>query len=692
MQILYAQTQTVVLTDSSQTVSLANAVEFFEDPSGALQLFEVKSKPFEVFDREVFAKPGTHSAFWFRFRFQNLTSQDAWLELGCNFNWYLDFYSPLLPDVYRSGLMRQEAKFQPHYVDWLPLQRGSDTSTQYFYFRVIQNETGFELPMLVGTLQSLGRNKFKKDLVVGIFVGLVLVMILYNSFLFFSVFDRIYLYYVLYLVNVFAFVTYLVYYPFVETLFEGFVEKSWWYRYSMIWTQGNVWFAGLFCIRYLRIKERLPKIRQWILFLMCFLCFVIPILNLVGYDSVDLSVAYQISILVFYFSCLFSAFYLSTHHREARLYALGWTFLVLSVFIYIGVVNGFVVFNFFTHNILIFGAGFEIALFSLALGDRLNALQTEKAKYQEQILGLMKNQNQVLELKVKERTEEVLSMNEELQQQHEELKTLNQSLEYVNATLEFTANTLNSSIRYAKRIQQCILPNQTELRAFFKDHAIIFKPRDVVSGDFYWFHEIDKNQAIFILADSTGHGVPGAFMSMIGNTLLHQIVRNNKLYDPAEIIGRLDQEIISLLKQKQTGNSDGMDITVCLFEKKLKHTLVSFAASKQKIFFSNMKSELVELKGDRCFVGGFKTSVLQVYGQKFTLEPEKNIILLTDGILDQQNLEGKMFGNTKLKKILSEIQNFVPQDIKNRVEQEILAFQGKSSQRDDQSLIVLKPL
>ncbi len=684
--------QTIRLTDAQKALNPTRSIEIFEDKTASLTMDEVIKQDFQPLESEMFAHPATRSAFWFRFTFQNTCPQDAWLELGCNFNWYLDFYSPLLPVPYRGGLMTKSSKFHPLYIDRLPLQPAGDTSTRTFYFRVVQLETGFELPMLIGTIQSLSLEKSKKDLLVGLYVGVLLVMVIYNSFLFFAIRDRIYLYYVLYLINALFFVSYLVYYPFIETLFSGLVDTTWWYRYFMVWAQGTVLFSGLFCMYYLNLKERLPKVRIWTLFLIFVLCAVIPFLNILGFDSVDLADLYQISILLFYFSCLVASYYLSFSHKEARLYAIGWTLLVFSVFVYVGVVNGLVPFNFFTHNILILGVGFEVSFFSLALADRINVLQQEKNQFQQELFAVLEDQNKVLEQKVKERTEEVLLMNEELQQQHEELVALNQSLEQVNSKLESTASSLNASIRYANRIQSAFLPTKEQLDAFFLECVIIYKPRDIVSGDFYWFDQIDPNLALFILADSTGHGVPGGFMSMIGGTILHQIVKNSKLYSPSSIIERLDETIISLLNQKHSSNNDGMDITVCLFEKKEGHTVVSFSASKQRIYYINQKDELVELRGDRYFIGGRKQEPLQINEIKFSLDAGKTMMLFTDGISDQQNDSGKIFGYKKLAKILLENHKSESlEEIKCSIENELAFFKGDSVQRDDMSLVLLRP-
>ena len=116
------------------------------------------------------------------------------------------------------------------------------------------------------------------------------------------------------------------------------------------------------------------------------------------------------------------------------------------------------------------------------------------------------------------------------------------------------------------------MPKQEQLSSFFSDHFIIYLPKDVVSGDFYWFALIESSnqinkKSILVLADCTGHGVPGAFMTMIGNTLLHETINIKNIHEPDQILRNIDSGIRTVLNQKDSKNYDGMDVGVCLFER-----------------------------------------------------------------------------------------------------------------------------
>jgi len=124
---------------------------------------------------------------------------------------------------------------------------------------------------------------------------------------------------------------------------------------------------------------------------------------------------------------------------------------------------------------------------------------------------------------------------------------------------------ITDSINYAKRIQDSILPSQEELSKHFSDYFVFFRPREIVSGDFYWLSSSQSGKKILAIADCTGYGVPGAFMSMIGNTLLNEIVNEKNIFRPCEILNRLNEGIIQALHQESRTQDDGMDISVCLF-------------------------------------------------------------------------------------------------------------------------------
>ncbi|HLN21179.1 MAG TPA: SpoIIE family protein phosphatase [Bacteroidales bacterium] len=213
---------------------------------------------------------------------------------------------------------------------------------------------------------------------------------------------------------------------------------------------------------------------------------------------------------------------------------------------------------------------------------------------------------------------------------------------------------ITDSINYAKRIQSSILPEVNKLKENFREAFVIFHPRDIVSGDFYWFDKLDEDRFIIVCADSTGHGVPGAFMSMIGSTLLQDIVTRKKISKPSQILTMLDKQIFSTLNQNvDLGvSNDGMDMVVCEFNLKTHH--VRFASAMRPIIIV-VSGESFYIKGNRSSVGG--ESVIDKYfdDQEYYLNEGDSIYLFSDGFPDQfGGTDGKKMKIARLKKVIEQ--------------------------------------
>ena len=258
----------------------------------------------------------------------------------------------------------------------------------------------------------------------------------------------------------------------------------------------------------------------------------------------------------------------------------------------------------------------------------------------------VKLQKENLERIVKERTAEIEKNKEEIETQRDSLATKNEEINRKN-------KDITASITYAKRIQEAMLPLQKTISNAFDDVFILFKPRDIVSGDFYWFAE-RNNKIIITAVDCTGHGVPGAFMSMIGSEILTTIVNSN-VTSADLILEKMNKYVVTALKQTSTSNQDGMDMALCVIDKEAK--TVEFAGAKNPlIYFEN--GEMHNIKGDRQAIGG---------SQKFDGKYTKHIIkyesptwfyIFSDGYQDQFGGEkNRKFMVKKLKNLLTEIHN-----------------------------------
>jgi serine phosphatase RsbU (regulator of sigma subunit) len=242
---------------------------------------------------------------------------------------------------------------------------------------------------------------------------------------------------------------------------------------------------------------------------------------------------------------------------------------------------------------------------------------------------------------------------------------------------------ITDSINYAKRIQTSILPDINKLKETFKDAFILFHPRDIVSGDFYWFEKLEAEKFILVCADSTGHGVPGAFMSMIGSTLLQDIVSRKRISQPSVILKMLDQQIFATLNQNvELGvSNDGMDMVVCEFNPKTRH--IRFASAMRPVIIV-LDGESYYIKGNRLSVGG--ESVIDKYfdDQEYYLNEGDTIYMFSDGLPDQFGGEdGKKMKIARLKRLIEQVSKLPMNEQKEAVSKFYFEWKGEHEQVDD---------
>ena len=249
--------------------------------------------------------------------------------------------------------------------------------------------------------------------------------------------------------------------------------------------------------------------------------------------------------------------------------------------------------------------------------------------------------------------------------------------------IEQKNKAIRDSINYAKRIQFAMLPLSEEIKKSLPDSFIVFKPKDVVSGDFYW-HIHDENTIFIAASDCTGHGVPGALMSMIGNSFLNEIINERKIHEPAKVLDKLRENIIKTFRQKgEEGNtSDGMDIALCAIN--IKEGWLKFAGAFNPLYFVR-SNELQEIKGDR-FPIGFTKDKEDVHfaGHKIEIRQGDSFYIFTDGYADQfGGPNGKKFMYKQFKNLLLSVQERNMQDQKTMLEKTMESWRGDLEQIDD---------
>ncbi len=285
-----------------------------------------------------------------------------------------------------------------------------------------------------------------------------------------------------------------------------------------------------------------------------------------------------------------------------------------------------------------------------------------------------------------------------------------QGFELVKAVVQIEKQNkdITSSINYAKQIQEALLPTEDRLLNILPDSFVLFKPRDIVSGDFYWFtgysgksesnekshrHHIklsnipqNENGFIITAADCTGHGVPGAFMSMIGFNLLESCSRSG-IIKPNEILNELHRSIRYLLKQNQSDNRDGMDIAICVIKDNGKR--LEFAGAKNPLYYIT-NDELFHIKGDSVPVGGLqKESQREFTLHSIDINAPTCFYIFSDGYADQfGGTNGGKFSSKQLKELLVEIHNLPMAEQRNILNQRIISWMGESNKQLDDIIVI----
>jgi serine phosphatase RsbU (regulator of sigma subunit) len=606
----------------------------------------------------------------FSLRNQDTKQQEVLLEI--------DY--PVLDDV-RFYLLDEASNIVKEYKtgDWLPFGQ-RELPTRNFVFSLplepyktytvvlrIKNDSTVSFPITLWQPDNFWKAENYSMWWFGIFYGIMLVMLLYNLFIYSVLKEPSYLWYVL---NIIAIVLF-------QLAFNGIGFQYLWgnipgfNHFNMplaasLLTLFSIGFSRLFLNTAVKqqVLDKIFIVLIAIAIITAFLSFFIT-------QRISLRFA-TFMVLPSSIAILYGGFNaLRQGYRPARFFVVSWLVYLIGALLVALRGLGLTPTNFITTYSIQIGSAIEVILLSLALADRINTLRKEIAQRalekerlekekEREMREVMEQQNERLEQLVTERTHELFDKNKQL----------------------------TDSIQYAQRIQKAILPSKDTLIRYFPECFIYFKPRDIVSGDFYWFGEKD-NKIVIAVVDCTGHGVPGAFMSMIGNTLLNQIVLERGVTRPAEILNQLHQEVRTLLKQNdEDGSKDGMDMSICVYHQL--HHIIEFAGANNPMYLIK-NGELIEYKADRMGIGGthknenehFTNHIIKLGSE------DVSIYLFTDGYADQFGEKtGSKFMARNLKKMLLELSHLKSMKAQHlEINKTMEEWRGKEKQLDDQLMI-----
>jgi serine phosphatase RsbU (regulator of sigma subunit) len=325
----------------------------------------------------------------------------------------------------------------------------------------------------------------------------------------------------------------------------------------------------------------------------------------------------------------------------------------------------------------------QVLIFSFGIARKMRLDEIERADIQAQIIEQLKENQRLkdqanleLEQKVEERTREISEQKREI----------------------------TDSIDYAQRIQLAVLPGEDELERIMPEHFVFFHPKDVVSGDFYWIKKVN-DAIIIVVADCTGHGVPGAFMSMLGITLLDEQLGKIRLDSPAGILDNLRTKVKEMLVQKGQAEEqkDGMDMAVAILHREKKELFfagahnplylvrnngnISGLGSVKEPSLTGFGSRLYEFKGDRQPIG-FHPEESEFTNHKISLAEQDTIYIFSDGFIDQfGGDQRKKYKSSRFKELLLSLQKESLDKQKLLIEQAFKNWRGDNEQIDDVCVI-----
>jgi len=267
------------------------------------------------------------------------------------------------------------------------------------------------------------------------------------------------------------------------------------------------------------------------------------------------------------------------------------------------------------------------------------------------------------------------------------LEKKNSLIENQKQLVEEKSKKITDSIIYAKRIQQAILPSRDLIKSLIPDSFVFFKPKDIVSGDFYWIHAIDEDQVMLAVVDCTGHGVPGALMSMMGFNLLEQIVKEHQIYEPGIILDELSKLVIDSLKQTNELSSvkEGMDIALLKINNRTME--LEFAGARNSIYLVR-NEKLSELKADRRSIGGALSHAVPFSNYKIKVQKGDCLYAFSDGYADQfGGPDNEKFYYHPFRELLTGISQQSMEEQEEKLEKVILEWKGQKAQIDDMLVI-----
>jgi serine phosphatase RsbU (regulator of sigma subunit) len=689
---------TLKLNDSHHnSFKIAYELYILVDTNAGINFEEAKeSHQFKLHQQSIAPNLGfTSNNYWFKFVITNTQAkQSRVLEFAYPFFNQLEVYIPNLNGQYKKTIVGDHFPFEArpykhkNFLFDLVFESG-ETKVIYAYLHCNGEATSF--PVKIWTKHDYLRNNYEEHLALGIYYGIILFVFFFSAFLWFIVKERYQLYYFLYIIGVAIF----------QFSLDGFAFEYFW--------PNNVWFANhviplsgsftimaliLFVVSLLKTRIHTPGIYKVLMFLL-FIDVIFFALSFfpnpfysIGLMGLNI-IAVPINLLILISAIISYRMGIST----AKYFLVAFSLLILGILAALFKNFGILPRVFLTEYSIQIGSAIELIMLSLALAENVKLLKAEKEEAQALLFEELKEKSRLQELANMELEQKVNERTAQIQLQKEVIEEKNKDI--------------TSSITYALKIQEAILPRDEELKISLHEYFVFYKPRDIISGDFYWFSKRD-NLIFIAAADCTGHGVPGALMSMLGNSFLNEIVNEYNIYNPAEILDLLRLKVIKTLRQRETNTKDGMDIAICVINTSIRE--INYAGAFNPVYITSSAKEnedfeydvyqnefvpdkfLKILPADRFPVGIVEGQLNDMFtNKKYQYHEGDCLYLFSDGIADQFGGEhGKKYKTRQLKDLLLKVSRYDMNYQMLSISEDFENWKGTHEQVDDILMIGIK--
>jgi serine phosphatase RsbU (regulator of sigma subunit) len=705
--LLFGQAGIIELQDKDLGSSFAKDVLVLSDVENKFTLKDIIDKDASEFYSPVNDFPYldfTSHQYWIKFSIHNNTEDSHFiLETARPITNEVDFYQlrgSIIENSFRSGDgYDYSEKVIPHRKNLFPVSL-EPGETKDYVVRVKSDGEVLTLPVKIYDKTGFFERDYTAQFSLGFYYGLMSLVIIIYFFFFIMLKDRSFLYYIGYV--------------FAQAVLQFSLDG---YTYHHFFPSGGylanhfvIFIAGVTVVvllkyvdSFLHLKERNPLMRK--IFLWCgVLVSVLALMSLVPGTLYELAfpIINGVSLIGIILTVI-AIYRLRLTGREVdKYFTVAFTILIAGAVV-------FILGNFnlagnseIAMSALKISSALEVAILSISMSNKYRKLQKDKEEAQavafkslEEQNALVEGMNAELESQVKERTAEI-------EQQKEVLAEIN--------------SEMMSSIQYAERIQRAILPSDAHIKALLPESFVFYRPKDVVSGDFYFVENTSTNDGndlvLFAAVDCTGHGVPGAFMSIVGNNFLTQAITEDSVNSTGDALEFLNQGVSRALRQdKNTSGEtvrDGMDISLCGYHKDKKKLF--FSGAKNPVYIvrqsesveelgfdvtviegkNPLKSEtdnifLTEFKGDTHPIGAYVGDDLKPFVTNvIDLKKDDMVFVFSDGFADQfGGPNGKKYKYKTFKKFLIEISQLTAEEQKSKLIAEYDRWKGDFEQIDD---------